>query len=247
MNGRSYPKPPIVEAVVEFHLGESIARRPLLDELGTRLAERYAGDRQQQDRLEVSAKFQADVVSTSAQRLPHVGFLRSQDGLRLIGCTEHSMSVHVLAPYPGWGSFIEQVEESIGALPDVARKTALAGLSVRYIDRIMLAAEVPAIEAYLTVMPRRPEPLPGSLTGFHFVTQTSDAKDGTTALLTVASAPASGSGGPSVILDLLLKYEGTTPIRLDDNTWRPIVEDLHQRQREAFEACITDKARALFQ
>jgi len=104
MTRRSYPNPPIVEAVIDLRFVADVSGEALLAALGTALADRYPAERRRQDRLELSAALLPDAVSTTARRSPHVTFLRSNDGARLIGCGSRMMSVHALAPYPGWES-----------------------------------------------------------------------------------------------------------------------------------------------
>ncbi len=50
----------------------------------------------------MSASVSPTTALNSVSRQPAVTFLCSEDSLRLIGCRDGSMSVHVLAPYPGW-------------------------------------------------------------------------------------------------------------------------------------------------
>jgi uncharacterized protein (TIGR04255 family) len=219
----------------------------LADSLGGRLGALYPGDRGRQDRVEVAAAVEPESVSASASRRPHLTFLRSTDGLRLIGCGQGILSVHVLAPYPGWESFIEQAREAVNAMPESVRGTPVEMIAVRYIDRFALPSAGVAFNDFLTVMPAKPVGMPELLKGFHVALQTMDPKDGTIAILTVASAPSADDGHPAVIYDLNLQRQGTPICSMADNAWLSIVEDLHVRQRAIFEASITDKARELFQ
>jgi uncharacterized protein (TIGR04255 family) len=239
-----YPRPPIVEAMIEFRFAVAVPREFLFETLRSSLATRYPAEARQ-DRLDVSIK--TDGGEPSAVRAPHLAFLRSNDGLRALGCGEQTLSVHVLAPYPGWESFIEQVEEALGALPEEASAGGLTAVGVRYIDTITLPGAAKSIGDYLTIMPQRPEGLPSALSAFHFATQTVDEEDGTVARLTLAAGPPTPEGAPVVIYDLSLRREGAALCGLRDAGWRPIVEALHQRQRDVFEASITDRMREMFQ
>lgn len=244
---RIYPRPPIVEAVIDFRLSPAVLRGDLLEALKSALGSRYGGTDQDQDLIEVTAALRPGEISTSARRQAHVTFLRSVDGLRLIGCGDGMLSVHVLAPYPGWESFIEQAEEAITALPKAAANEPLRSVAVRYIDRISLPAEGLGFEDFLTIMPPRHHPMPAALVGFHVTTHSKDP-DETVATLTLASAPRAPGKDPAVIFDLTLLRVGE-PLCESFQTaaWRAIVDDLHVRQREIFEASITDRARSLFQ
>lgn len=246
MTRRIYPKPPIVEAVVEFKFTKDGIGDQLANTLGAKLAAQYP-ERNQQMLVEFAAEVGSSSVATAARQSPHVTFLRSGDGLRLIGCGIRTMSVHNLAPYAGWESFFEQIEEAVAALPDDLRAAGVDAISVRYIDRITLPGNDQPFSDFLTIMPPRPAPMPSAVSAFHVVTQTVDPQDGTVALLTLASGPPGSTGEPVVIYDLHFRREGQPLCGLADRTWAGIADMLHERQRDIFEASITDKMRALFQ
>jgi uncharacterized protein (TIGR04255 family) len=246
MTRRVYPKPPIVEAVVEMTFTGDRKGEQALQALGAALAGQYPGEHRQQEVVEMSAEVSPDSVATAARRTPHVTFLRSADGTRLIGCGARTMSVHQLAPYGGWETFLEQIDEAVAALPNEVRKEGLDALSVRYIDRIVLPAGQQSFTDFITIMPPCPAPMPSGVAAFHVVTQTVDPADDTIALLTLASAPPTGEGNPVILYDLHFRRKGNPLCGLDDRTWVTIVEVLHERQRDVFEASITDKLRELF-
>lgn len=243
---RVYPRPPIVEAVINFGFAEEVDGQDLSAALEAALGSQYPGAPQQQEVVEVSTKIRPDSLDTSARRLPRTKFLRSADGLRLLGCGAKALSVHVLAPYPGWERFLEQAQEALCALPSIVRDKGLASVGVRYIDRIILPAGV-RFSDFLTVMPPCPEGMPNHLSGFHTATQTLDPSDGTIATLTLASAGTSEASLPTVVWDLVLQRNRNPRWELGDTAWLAVLEDLHIRSRSIFEASITDSTRELFQ
>jgi uncharacterized protein (TIGR04255 family) len=243
---RIYPRPPIVEAVIDLRFAGTVQGEQLADAIADKLGALYPANRTRQDRLEVAAAIDPDSVSASARRRPHLTFLSSADGLRRLGCGPGVLSVHVLAPYPGWERLLEQAREATGALPEAVREQPLEAIAVRYIDRIALPSVDVAFHEFITVMPPRPAGMPEMLAGFHVATQTVDPRDGTVALLTVASAPPEADGRAALIYDLNLQRAGVPLGTIRDEAWVTIVEELHQRQRAIFEDSITDKARELF-
>ncbi|MBI4858982.1 MAG: TIGR04255 family protein [Candidatus Riflebacteria bacterium] len=247
MTRRIYPKPPIVEAVVELRFVADNVAETLLEALGGKLSSQYPGDRKIQELVETSGQVSPESVRTASRRTPHVTFLRSSDGVRLIGCGAKTMSVHNLAPYAGWESFFEQIEEAVAAVPSGLRGGGLEAISVRYIDRMTLPAGGHPFTDYLTIMPPCPGPMPSEIAEFHVVTQTMDSTDSSIALLTLASAPPTPEGRPVLLHDLHLHRRGTPLCGVDDRGWVDIVNALHERQRDVFEASITDKMRELFQ
>jgi uncharacterized protein (TIGR04255 family) len=175
-------------------------------------------------------------------------FLTSEDGLRVVGCGDGVLSVHVLAPYPGWAMLLEQATEAIRAATPLLSETGLQQIAVRYIDRIALpAGEGISFSDYVTVVPSKPNAMPESLLGFQYVTHSVDPDDGTVASMMLASAPSGEDGRPSAIFDLTVWRQVPPLTGVDEVGWRPIVEALHQRQRDIFEDSITDKLRETFQ
>lgn len=228
-----YPRPPIVEAVVEFEFASAVVADGLLERLRSSLPSTYSGKRTQ-TRIDASIAISGDEVSTSSRRTP-VAFIESEDGLRLVGLNSTALSVHVLAPYPGWERFRELVDELVGALPSEVSAQPLRTLKVRYIDHVALPADsrpgsyFPALE--------QAGSMPQHLTTAQIVTQSRDGL-GTTARLLI------GLSNQEVLYDLLLQREH--PHSLDSGGWQQVIEELHSRQREIFEESITEKARELF-
>lgn len=241
---RIYPRPPIVEAIIEFHYSSDASQDAVLEALRNRLGETYKGELKKQNRIQLQALVDGDTVQSSTTTLPHVTFLRTADDLRQLGVGSGILSVHVLAPYPGWERFLEQAQAAVQALPQSARSGSINALAVRYIDRIVLPEG--DVQSFLTVMPHRPGRMPAELRTFHVVIEATDS-DGTNALLTIASATTEPEGKPALIYDLNLRREDANLCSFANDSWLAIAEELHRRQREIFEESITDKMRELFQ
>ncbi len=246
---RIYPNPPIVEAVIEFRFEPRGDAADLAQTLRKALGDTYDADQTRtQDWIEAEVSVADGGVAAAARRTPHVTFLQSASGHRLLGCGPGSLSVHTLAPYPGWESFIAQAEEAVGALPGPLADAPVLSVSVRYIDRIELPADNNiGFADFITVMPPRPAQMPNVLSGCYYATQATDPEDGTFALLTVASAPGAQSGSAALTYDLVLRRAGQPLCSFQLESWKPTVEGLHTRQREIFEESITDRTRELFQ
>lgn len=242
---RIYPRPPIVEAIIELRYGGEVAAEVVVDSLRGALGDTYTGEPKKQERLQFEAQLSGDTFQSSTKKLPDLTFLRTSDGLRQIGVEPGGMTVHVLAPYPGWERFIEQATAAVHALPEVVRSGPITALGVRYIDRIALPDS--NAQRFLKVMPYRPNAMPAELAAFHVVTQTRDPEDGTFAMLTIASGPPEANGKPSLIYDLNLRRAGDHVCSFENDAWIPIIEKLHKRQRAIFEDSITDDLRELFQ
>ncbi|MBI2376906.1 MAG: TIGR04255 family protein [Deltaproteobacteria bacterium] len=243
---RSYKNPPIMEAVIDLRFASEVSGASLLNVLAEKVGDKYSGTRRNQDKVELEARVAAESASASVRRLPHLTFLTSHDGLRLLGCGASTLSVHALAPYPGWEALVDQATHAVGALPAEVTSRGLSTIAVRYIDRILLPSVDVPLEDYFTVLPARPQKLPSRLSAFFVTTRSVDEQDDTAATLTVASGPADPSGQPVVIYDLTVSRQGSPLCSLEGTEWMQLVEAFHERQRDIFEQSITAKTRELF-
>jgi uncharacterized protein (TIGR04255 family) len=242
---QNYAKPPIVEVIMEFQLAGAVSAQQLEAAIMTGLPGVYTGRREVRERIDVAAHVTPQTVETSAKRTPHVTFLRTPNGRRVVACGENLMSVHVLAPYPGWENFIDQVIEAVGAATSVVGSTALASVGVRYIDQITFANRIVNLDEYLSIMPPSPaNDVNWPLQGFNVLTQRV-SPDGIQLTLGLASA-APEDGRVGVVLDVLARKSLPPGTTLADGSWRAAVETLHSIQGATFEGCIKDPTRELF-
>ncbi|MCA9182225.1 MAG: TIGR04255 family protein [Planctomycetales bacterium] len=246
MPRRIYPKPPIVEALMEFRFMSAVDARSLAEQLRDRLGERYDAPVTQFDLFQLQATAHAGGgMSTAATRQPDMFFLSSASGHRRIGCGSSVLTIHTLAPYPGWESFVEQAADAIAALPASVAEAQVGVLAIRYIDLIRLPLGE-AIVDYIPIVPPCPAAMPPHITNYQYLTQTQDPDDGTTVQLMVAMAPSPTEEDHALWLDLALtkRVNGMSFLEL---AWLPEMEILHGRLRDIFETSITDAARELFQ
>lgn len=203
----------------------------------------YAGPPQRRNQLQLQAHVQGDAIATASRMSLHQLMLPSTDGKAIVGVGENLLSVHVLAPYPGWAAFLPRVRETMAIYRELARPEGLLLVGVRYIDQIVVPADANLVE-YFPCLPSRPESMPGLIDGFHVLTQARDAKDNFTAVLTMASVP-SRDGRLAVLYDLNVVRVFERPVALDD--LQQHADFLHARQRRIFEDSITESTRRLFE
>lgn len=241
---RIYPRPPIVEAVIELRFEGGVdwtaeVQARVLD----RLQGSYPGTARASQQIELQASMSNAGLATSARATLRAMLFPSADGTRLVGLGKGLISVHMLAPYQGWEEFIAQAEAGVGAYLAEVQPSGLMSAAVRYIDRVKLPPDVGPLAEYFVGLPPRPEAMPEQLLAFHVVVQSSDP-DGTVALHTLSSAPPEQDGGPVVLYDLNLVHPFSPAA--DISAWRDEIERLHERQRAIFEDSITPKTRELF-
>ena len=248
MQRRLYPRPPIVEAIIQFQFAQPIGRRQLDKTLRHALRAAYPGLHRTQAEVQVTAQVGPDSVSASAARRVKVVFLQATNGLRLVGLADGVLSIHALAPYPGWENFMANTEEVVVAASSEFGRQPLAGITVRYIDRIVFPERAADLSRYLTLQLGSKTTDDGVITAFSMLFQrvVGIARDVTT--LAIAAAPGEPDGRPAIVLDVVAATSSLPVCSLADvSSWRSVVQRLHQLQRDAFEAAITDATRELFQ
>jgi len=238
----SYPRDPIVEAIIEVQFA---APHGDVGKLVKHFAAAYPGPQRRGSLLHVEADMGKGAVSTRMS--PHQTFLPTEDGKALVGFTDTSLSIHVLAPYPGWAAFLPRANAAIKAYVEIAGANPVAVVSVRYMDHIKVPVRSPEFNLlnYLPYAPQRATSMPNALEAFHVVTQANDPDLKYTAVLTVASMPPTEDSFLPIVYDLrtLRAFEQPiSPMELG-----PHLEFLHEREKLIFEDSITDMTRSLFQ
>ncbi len=239
---RVYPRPPIVEAVIEFRFAEAQPLNEMLDAIGARLQATYSGKPHDQFRTETKISISPDGPKTEATTVKVRTFLKSADGSRLVGCGDTTLSVHVLAPYPGWQLFLGQAKEAAAVLPEIVRSARLTEVMLRYVDQLRVPNDAVAHD-YLNVLPNPPLGFPQPLKAFQVMVESAD--ETTKGRFTVASTRTQDNKAAFVTDAILTRPLLDTTLALP--AWEATLQDLHAAHVKLFEATITDKARSLFQ
>lgn len=245
---RVYPRPPIVEALVEFRFADVIPVSKMRGALAGSLPTGYDKSPITRHRVDVQAAITGRTVRTQAKSAVESYFFSGQGGLSLIGCRKSSLSAHVLAPYPGWENFKDVVEDCVATASRALGASALSSVAVRYIDRIVLPGAAPSITDFLSIAPRSPVGAGAILTGFLWTTETRQPETDDTLRIELRSAPPVSPDRQAVVLDLLAGHAFNAVVRLEDRAlWTAVVDRLHRTQRNAFEDAITPETRKLFE
>ena len=183
------------------------------------------------------------------QRLAKV-LLFSEDQTRAAGGGPDVLSVHMLRPYQrpeapeesGWDEFRPRIATALKAYWDVADPAGVRRMSVRYINRIVIAESVVRIEDYLHSAVPLVQRLPDVVNNFMSRTDYR-CEDGTHLVLAHGTfLPTSGDIG--FLLDIDVYWEPASLISQTEALAR--THKLRTLERYAVEAVITDRARELF-
>ena len=249
---RTYKNPPIEEALCEFRF------QPNQDwdltipgKLHVKLADEYSGKPREQKVMDFTLKAQQG-------QPPHWGYgeglakvqFTTRNGKRMVAIGRDVLSVHMLRPYQdsqnchasGWDEFHPRLEKALKAYWEVVQPLGVCRVGVRYINKIVIPGSEVNVMNYLKCALPIVHGLPNHLNNFMTRVEYSYADDVRLVLSQgTVQAPPNQAG---LLLDIDLIWETQNSISLQSALEK--ASDLRDREREAFENLITDKARKLF-
>ena len=176
--------------------------------------------------------------------------LLTENGQRMVAIGRDVLSIHMLRPYHntarddkgGWIEFRERIEQALQVYWEVVKPKGVLRVGVRYINKIVIPETGVEIEEYLnSALPEVPG-LPNTVVGFLSRIEY-EYGDGPSLILSQGSIEAP-TDHLAFLLDLDLVWRFEQALQRNDAIVR--TTDLRNREREAFEALITNSARALF-
>ena len=249
---RRYKNPPIEEALCELRFKPGRAwDLTIPGRLQAELGGEYMGKPQEQRVVQVGLQVQGDKPSNLqlGEGLAKVQLVTG-DGKRMVGVGPDVLSIHMLRPYQdprelersGWEEFLPRIEAALGAYWRVAEPEGVLRVGVRYVNKIVIPHKTIEMEEYFTCGFPEVSGLPDLVTNFVSRVEYS-YEDAVRLVLSQGSI----DGSPdhlSFLLDLDVVWEDLVAVGRDRAL--EIANDLRDRERAAFEAVITDKARELF-
>lgn len=247
----AYAKPPIAEAILDVRIAPADASRlPALLEAMTALAADYpnfetvsvaSGSIQLAGAEPVGPAVQANFTQHQ------LGFRRSSgDGKTKFNMQLDGFSFFRLAPYTQWREIAPEAQRVWSKYREAITPNHIVRVAVRYINKIEIPAPAEQLSDYLNLLPKLPPGLgPQSPSEFvtRFVLKQADI-DASLILHEAVTEPLE-SDRTVVILDVDVFREVSVP-QTDADLWA-YFEALRARKNKIFEACITDRCRALFE
>jgi len=243
--GRRYANPPIVEAICEFILtAETRWDLTVPGLLYERLKQSFPQKEQrmvQEVELTQGPEGLQQQIRTSERLL----FVTEHRNL-LVQVGPRLLVVNALKPYPHWEGFKPRIEMVWKSLQETIDVQGLERIGLRYINRIELSAQSIELEEYFEFYPFVGRWLPQRMTSFLVGVEFSYANDRDRCRVQLTPITHSETEGKiAFILDLdyfLARPRGVAVVDVLD--W---IEEAHSRVEEAFEGCITDKLRVMFE
>ncbi len=241
---RHYQKPPITEAIIDL-------RVELPAEIGlTALSKAREGEEATYPTVEplhaVFGQMQIGPQVSATAGSQHIGYLfRSGDGRQIYQARLDGFTMSRLAPYEDWSALRGEARKLWDIYRTVTKHPKMTRLAVRYINRIDIPYPFQDFKEYLRTVPEVSPDLPQGLAGYfmHLEIPFEDIKS--LALINQTIIEPASQNVVSVVLDIDIFRTVDLPADEEGN-WA-FLEELRLRKNQVFEACITDRARGLFQ
>jgi uncharacterized protein (TIGR04255 family) len=240
-----YARAPILEAILEIRavLPGGVTVDSLRDVRAGSDVEQYteAADLGNVD-IRVDATGGAPVVSATNE--PQGYQFRDPSAARLFQARLDGFSFHKHAPYTHWEEWRDEARRLWNRYREVAQPVRLSRIGIRYINRLDLPP-AKELKDYLLTAPDIAPGLPQNLTAYAMQLSI-PWPDLPNAVLVVRQAMVEPPSLDvvSILLDLDVVQVLDLPANGDD-VWVAL-EELHTRENDAFEWCITNRTRALF-
>ena len=242
--GRRYKNSPIIEALCEFRFEPSLPWDLAIPGL---VYERVRDDfpkRRQVRAFETSVSASPEGVEQQVRTTDRMQFLREDERV-LIQVGPDLLAVNHLKPYPTWQEFLPLIQSGFSAYREAANPEGIRRIGLRYINRIEIPGPSIEVEDYFSFYPFVGPNLPQQ----HgpFIVGIQIPYEGERDVLRLQLANASAETPDIVPMMLDLDYFLAKPGKVSLDAISEWLEIAHNHVEEAFEACITDRLRQLFE
>jgi len=241
---RKYRNPPIVEALCEFRFEPGGTWDMAIPGLVYGKVRDRFPKRRQARAVEVGVAEGRGGVEHQVVTTDRMQFLR-EDEKALIQVGPNLLAVNHLKPYPTWQEFLPLIRQGLDAYLEIANPKSIQRVELRYINRIEIPGQRIQLEDYFEfrpfIGPNLPQNFGPFIVGVQFPYE--DSRD----MLRLQAANAAAETPDIVAIMLDLDYFLAQPGGVSKEQVFEWMEVAHGRVEEAFEACITDRLRQMFE
>jgi uncharacterized protein (TIGR04255 family) len=242
--GRRYRNPPIIEALCEFRFEPGTPWDLAIPGLVYEKIKEGFPKRRLARVFEASVTTGPEGVEQQMKTADRMQFLRD-DEKALIQVGTNMLAVNHLKPYPTWQEFAPLIRQGFDAYCQVTSPKGIQRVGLRYINRIEVRGQRIELEHYLEFRPFAGPALPQDFGAFIVGVQIPYEGTRDALRLQAFSAALETPNVVAVMLDLDYYVTHAGQVSLDNVVaW---VETAHDHVEEAFEACITERLRMLFE
>jgi uncharacterized protein (TIGR04255 family) len=241
---KKYKNPPIIEALCEFQFVPGQEWDLTLPGLIYERVKDQFPDKQQQIGIGIEFRSTEKGLEHRVEpKAPRIQF-HKKDKTALIQIARDLLVINQLRPYPTWRGFKPLIANAFQVYREIANPKGFKTIGLRYINKLPFNTESVKLEEYFNFYPDIPKDLPQTHANFISRVEILYLNNRDRLIITISSAPPEVSG-VSIILDLnyiMIIKEGI-PIEAYEE-W---LEQAHTAVEKAFESCIKNKSRILFE
>lgn len=241
---RKYRNPPIIEVLCEFQF---ISGQPWDMTIPGLLYEKIKGEfpeKQQKSNFGIVFIPKEEVIEQKVEVTQRIQFF-NKDRTALIQLGPDLLTINHLKPYPTWEIFKPLIFDNLKIYQKIAKPTGMRRIGLRYINKINFDKTKIELSDYFNYYPFIPEKLPQTHETFNVRTEIPYEDGHDRLILALTSAIPEKKGGLSVWFDLNYVMSKPEDIAIEKvSDW---VEKAHAVIEDAFEACVTDKSRNIFE
>lgn len=240
-----YKRPPITEAIIGVSLAEQLDAAKL-NKANKKFHRAYPRHQEVKNLSLRVALNQEGLANADGTQVTIGHRLANEDANELLVLWPSEFVVSQLAPYPGWDAFIGRFQRDWTTWRQAVGFRQISRIGMRFINRI----DIPLVdgevdhEKYLNVYARLPSLISGvSGYGIQMAKAVEDIKCTLQLNSGTVDAPILDHG--SFLLDI--DFGRMIDVPQSDADILALLNEIRAKKNEAFEACITKRARKLFQ
>ena len=244
MSDQPYRRPPITEAIIEVRFADPLEASQF-EKAAVDFKDTYPI---QQPTMAIALGVAPDAWTGSVAQINQTtgSRLSSPDQTELAVLWPQSFVVSQLAPYPGWNHFFGRFERDWQLWKRAMGYRKIARVGLRYINRIDIpnSGQIAEEADFLNVFAKAPDNL-GPFVAYGVQVQFLPDEHGCKLVLNSALVPSPLLNHTAIVLDLDAAVEFGAP--QNDKDLYLLLNEMRHKKNSAFEACVTDRARELFQ
>ncbi len=245
---KKYAKPPLVEAVCEFRLSDDTkwdltVAGLLYEKLRNSFPNKEQRLFQQLEVVQSPEEFQ------QKQKTEERALFFNEDRSAFVQVGARMLAINCLRPYPEWPGFRGYINQGLTALKEIVEVKGVKRLGLRYINRIEIPNDVDSgtvkLETYFDCRPFLGSRLPQELAGFLLGVLLPFEAGRDNCKIVLSGAVAEKPNHQAFSLDI--DYSTIAPLAVPPDKIGEWIEIAHRNLEIAFEGCINDSLRILFE
>jgi uncharacterized protein (TIGR04255 family) len=242
---RKYEKPPLIEAVCEFHFSQDnpwdIAAPGLIY---NKIKEQFPF----RNSMKINTLNEMDVPQGKGLGIrveDRIQFFQ-KDKKTLLQISPYLIAINVLEPYKHWDFFFTQIKNIFKEYCNITENVKIENIILRYINKIEIMQLSLKLDEYFNFYPILREELPSNFGNFSLSVHVPYEKGKDLLKLELSDFPSEKENEARFILDLTYFPNKKERGKIELNDAIDWIDMAHTNVIKAFEGCITQKTREIF-